>query len=169
MSGDNTFERHLAAEQAFLVAFVRALGVPVADAGDVVQNANVYLVRHRDDFVPGTNFRAWASRVVRYRCLHYFREQRRRPMINISEEALDLVGAEMLEQYDETAAQLVKLRRCLERLSPESRLLLDAVYKHGQTLKEYAARNDMSHDAARKAISRVREALKTCIERSRSD
>lgn len=158
------FDEHIAREQGFLEALVRTIGVPPSDAPDVLQAANLYLVESRDRYRPGTNFRAWAAQVVRYRCLSYFRERKRRPMVNISEQVLDLLADELVEQFDETEAQLERLGHCLAKLPDEHRDLLAAVYGGGRSLKEHATRTHQSHAAVRKTISRVRQSLKSCIE-----
>lgn len=160
----NGFDSLISHEQRFLLALIRTIGIPVSDAPDVLQSANLYLLENRAKYRPGTNFRAWAARVVRYRCLNYFRERKRRPIVNISEQALDLMADELVDQFDETEAHLERLRYCLGRLTDEHRALLTAVYGAGHSLKEHAAHTRKSHTAVRKTISRIRQTLKSCIE-----
>ncbi|MFC5050879.1 sigma-70 family RNA polymerase sigma factor [Rubritalea spongiae] len=159
------FSQLLAGEQGFLHALIRSLGVPSSDSADVLQAANMYLIENADKFETGTNFRAWAAQVTRYRCLNYFRSQKRRPMVNLSEQALDLITEEVCRQYDETAQQLSHLDQCLKKLPFEHASLIHAIYTEGQSLKEYAHSHKKSHTAVRKTISRVRQLLKDCIER----
>ncbi|WP_435692340.1 sigma-70 family RNA polymerase sigma factor [Rubritalea sp.] len=159
------FEQLLAGEQGFLHALIRSLGVPSSDSADVLQAANIYLIENVEKFEAGTNFRAWAAQVTRYRCLNYFRTEKRRPMVNLSEQALDLITEEVCRQYDETAQQLSHLDQCLKKLPPEHSSLIHAIYTEGQSLKDYANAQKKSHSAVRKTISRVRQLLKDCIER----
>lgn len=159
-----TFSELITREQGFLEALVRTIGVPPSDAPDVLQAANLYLVENQAKYQPGTSFRAWAAQVVRYRCLNYFRERKRRPLVNISEQVLDLIAEELVGQFDETEAQLDRLQQCLAKLPAEHRELLAAVYGAGNSLKEYAAHTRKSHAAVRKTISRIRQTLKACIE-----
>jgi RNA polymerase sigma-70 factor, ECF subfamily len=138
--------------------------VPASDVHDVLQDANLYLVKNQGNYRPGTNFRAWAAQVVRYRCLIYFRARKRRPMINLSEQALDLIAEEVIDQFDESEAQWRRLRHCLAKLPVEHRDLVAATYSGELSLKDYAAKSNKSHAAVRKTISRVRQILKSCIE-----
>lgn len=158
------FDSLIAREQDFLKALVRTIGVPPSDVLDVLQDANLYLVDNQGKFRPGTNFRAWASQVVRYRCLNYFRARHSRPIINISEQVLDLIADELVAQFDENEAQLARLHHCLAKLPVEHRRLLAAVYGDGDSLKLLATRTRKSHAAVRKTISRLRQNLKSCIE-----
>lgn len=164
-STHSTFEQLLAQEQDFLRLLIRTIGVAPSDAHDVLQETNIYLINNSANFELGTNFRAWASKVARYRCLQYFREQKRRPMVNLSEQAIDLITEEVCEQYEETERQLRKLNLCIDKLPLEHAEMLNATYKQGLSLKDYAKNTRKSHMAVRKTMSRVRHALKECIEK----
>lgn len=158
------FSQLLTAEQEFLRALIRTIGVPASDVGDVLQDANLYLVANQTKYLPGTNFRAWAAQVVRFRSLNYFRSKKRRPMVNLSEQALDLIAGEVVIRFDENHARLQKLGHCLSKLPDDQRELLESVYAKGRSLKVLARTRRCSHAAMRKTISRIRQALKACIE-----
>ncbi|BCX49054.1 DNA-directed RNA polymerase sigma-70 factor [Haloferula helveola] len=158
------FSDLLTGEQDFLRALIRTIGVPASDVADVLQDANLYLVSHQGKYIPGTNFRAWAAQVVRFRSLNYFRSRKRRPMVNLSEQALDLIAGEVVLRFDETHSRLQKLGQCLAQLTEEQRQLLAAVYGKGISLKDLAHARRSSHAAVRKTVSRIRQALKACIE-----
>lgn len=145
-------------------ALIRTIGVPASDEGDVLQDANLYLVENQTKYLPGTNFRAWAAQVVRFRSLNYFRSKKRRPMVNLSEQALDLITGEMVLRFDENQARLRTLDQCLAKLTEDQRQLLDSVYAKGMPLNDLARARRCSHAAIRKTISRIRQALKSCIE-----
>lgn len=164
-SAHATFEQLLAQEQDFLRLLIRTIGVPPSDASDVLQEANIFLINNASQFELGTNFRAWTSKVVRFRCLQYFRAQKRRPMVNLSEQAIDLITEEVCEQYEETERQLKKLNHCIEKLPLEHAELLHATYRDGISLKDFAKNTRKSHMAVRKTMSRIRHALKDCIEK----
>lgn len=158
------FGHLLIGEQEFLRALIRVIGVPASDVGDVLQDTNLYLVENQTKYLPGTNFRAWAAQVARFRCLNYFRSKKRRPMVNLSEQALDLITGEVLLRFDENNARLRTLDRCLAKLPEDHRQLLDLVYAKGLPLNELARARRCSHAAIRKTVSRIRQALKSCIE-----
>ncbi len=158
------FRELLTQEQEFLRVLIRTIGVPASDVLDVLQDANLYLIENQEKYILETNFRAWAAQVVRYRSLNYFRSKKRRPMVNLSEEALDLIAGEMAIRFEDNNTRLQGLSYCLTKLSDDQRKLLEDVYRHGHSIKNLARLRKCSHAALRKAISRIRQALKICIE-----
>lgn len=161
---EKNFSQLLTAEQEFLRALIRTIGVPASDVPDVLQDANLYLVENQTKYLTGTNFRAWAAQVVRFRSLNYFRTKKRRPMVNLSEQALDLIAGEIVLRFDENHARLQKLGQCLAKLPDDQRELLNSVYAKGNSLKDLARAKRCSHAAMRKTVSRIRQILKACIE-----
>lgn len=161
---DLSFSELITREQDFLLALIRTIGVPRSDAGDVLQDANLYLIENQEKYEAGTNFRAWAAQVVRYRTLGYFRSKGRSKMTYISDEAIDSVVAETVDGFDLMEARLPQLRHCMKKLDGDQAELLRSVYTSSSTLKELAALGGQSHSAVRKTVSRIRQKLKLCIE-----
>ena len=139
----------------------------MSDVPDVLQEANLYMVEHQENFIPGTNFRAWAAQVLRFRILQYFRQSSHRNLSHLSEEALEAIAVEAAGHYDTIEPRLQRLNQCLKRLTPGQTQLLSAVYSTGKNLKELAKEAGQSHVALRKTISRIRILLKQCIENRR--
>jgi len=160
----NCFHELLECEQGFLRALIRTIGIPGPDVDDVLQDANLYLVANQSKFLPGTHFRAWAAQVVRFRTLSYFRARKRRPTVNLSEQALDLIAGEVVRQFDQQQARLDRLPGCLEKLPEEQRQLMFSFYRDGESLKKLARTRGCSHAAMRKTVSRIRQWLEACIE-----
>lgn len=158
-----SFSELLIREQEFLRSLIRAIGVPSSDVPDVLQDANLYLIENQGKYEPGTNFRAWAAQVTRYRCLNYFRARKRRPMVNLSEQALDLIVDEVANSFDELRPRLRGLKHCLDKLGEDQRELLSQVYAKGLSLKQVAQQRKATHGAVRKTMSRVRQMLRECI------
>src|SRR5690349_17950183 len=68
-NSDEQFLRLFLANQRALYAYILTLVPSIADAEDVFQEMNVTLWRIREEFTPGTNFRAWASKVAYHKVL----------------------------------------------------------------------------------------------------
>ncbi len=85
-------------------------------------------------------------------------------MVNLSEQALDLIAGETALRFDENHARLERLGHCLAKLPEDHRQLLEAVYAKGRSLKDLARTKRCTHAAMRKTISRIRQTLKACIE-----
>jgi len=157
------FSGLISGEQGFLRALIRTIGVPQSDVQDVLQDANLYLVQNQSKFKPGTNFRAWAAQVVRYRCFNYFRRNKKSKLFIDSEEVIDLLVAESVDFYEEVQPRLLRLKVCLSKLGAPQLQLISAVYVKGKTLKQIAQDYGRSHAAVRKMVSRIRILLKECI------
>ncbi|MFI4874717.1 MAG: sigma factor-like helix-turn-helix DNA-binding protein, partial [Blastopirellula sp. JB062] len=57
------------------------------------------------------------------------------------------------------------LRDCVEQLPPKSRQIISCRYADGWKAPDLAAHFDMTSAAVRQALVRIRDQLKTCIER----
>ena len=57
------------------------------------------------------------------------------------------------------------LRRCLDKLPAKSRRLIDFHYDLGITSVGIARKMEMNADAVRRALFRLREQLRKCVER----
>lgn len=158
------FNEAITHEQDFLRALARMIGVPDSDVGDVLQETNLYLVQNQSDFVPGTNFRAWAAKVLRYRCMSYFRSVKRSKTVNLSGETLEIIIMESMMKFDVIQTRMERLRTCMNQLNAQQLQLLLSVYIEGKNLKQLAKASDQSHTALRKSISRIRLMLKKCIQ-----
>lgn len=158
------FDRELVMQQSFLASLIRTLGVPASDTNDLLQSTNLYLLENRHLYQDGTNFRAWAAQVARYRCMNFFRNRSTRPTVELNEESAAAVTEELMQSHEETEEQMRHLRDCLKKLTRSQLQLVRAVYESGVSLKDYAISSHISHEAARKMISRIRIQLKECVE-----
>lgn len=82
--GPAEFAAHL--EESFRTFWLIAVGI-VKDgslAEDVVQEAAVVALGKLGDFEPGTNFRAWMGRTIRYVALNFGRKEGRRRTVGLS-------------------------------------------------------------------------------------
>ena len=64
------------AQQTLYACILSLLPDRVA-ANDVLQETNLTLWHKAEDFEPGTNFLAWATRIARYHVLNYRRKRQR--------------------------------------------------------------------------------------------
>ena len=164
-AGSAAFSQLLILEQEFLRALIRTIGVAPSDVADVLQDANLYLVENQSKFVPGTNFRAWAAQVARYRCMNYFRTRKNRPMVALSDEILEMITTEVVDTFDDFRIRSKGLQHCMSKLPEDQRELLAKVYGQNESLKEVAEQQGASYVAVRKTISRIRHALRNCIRK----
>ncbi|MBN1395089.1 MAG: sigma-70 family RNA polymerase sigma factor [Pirellulales bacterium] len=133
------------------------------DAEDVLQEANLVLWRKFDQYRQGTNFFAWACRIVRYEVLKH-REKSARAASLLDPDVLDRLAelaATQVEHLDEQHRQA--LVDCMKRLSPGDRELMHHRYAEALTVKAMAAAMNRSPNAVSQSLGRVRRLLLDCI------
>jgi len=80
-TGLTEFVAELTRHQPRLRGLVRCLLFDRKDAEDVLQDANLTLVRKSADYRPGTDFWAWASQVARYQVLTHCKRLKRDKLV----------------------------------------------------------------------------------------
>ncbi len=112
-------------QHSLYVYIVTLIGNPT-DAHNVLQDVNLVLWEKFDQFQPGTNFRAWAREVARYRVLRY-RQMRANDAPMLDSRVLEAVAAQFDSTepiQDELYTEL--LVGCVEQLSNADRELIRA-------------------------------------------
>ncbi len=156
----------LTEHQALLRGYIRVLIPNASDVRDVLQNTNLALWEHREDFESGSNFKAWAFAVARYRALEHHRKMRRNHHLVFDDEVLDLLSQSANDAQDvaHLERKQLALDRCLDELKPEDRALVTSRYSETTTLEEYSRRDGRTPGSLRVALNRLRHTLRLCIE-----
>lgn len=156
------FVQLLTGHQALLRGYIRALIPSASDVGDVLQNTNLALWQRRKEFVPGSNFKAWAFTLARYRALEHRRALRRDRRLVFDDELLDLLAktAESGLDAERLNRRRHALNHCLKQLKDRDRALLASRYAGGCTLEEYALADGRSPGSLRVILNRLRTLLR---------
>lgn len=161
---EESFVALITRHQTTLLAYLLALVPNPPDAEDILQRANVVIWRKRDQFEPGTNFRAWAFSVSRWEALAFFKERKRENWLVFDEGLAGLVGDKLAAIPDgESDAMLEALRNCLGRLSDSHRGMILDRYQSGRSLKDCAKRFNRSENGLKVTLHRIRIELRRCI------
>ena len=164
---DQTYERFvqlLVQNEPGLRAFVRSLVPRWEDVDEVMQEATLVAWRKFAQFQEGSNFLAWAGAIARFEALKNLRKHSRDRLV-FSDDVLELVAQEAIEESAALERERRALEECLSRLDPPQRDLLRVSYEPGVRLHEMAARAGKSVQAFYKTIQRLRQLLLECIER----
>ncbi len=127
-----------------------------AEADDLLHDAVVNILAGRGGFTPGTNFAAWAHRVLRNRYLSLAR--RRRELVGIEDIPPPAVAG---AQADSLAIK--ELQRALARLPAEQREVLFMVALRGMRYDEVAEATGVALGAAKSRIFRARGSLRAWL------
>ena len=164
MNKQENFVAELIELQPRLYSFVLSLLANRNDADDVLQQANLVLIRKQSQFEPGTDFSAWARQIAFYE-VQTFRKRRARNLVQLS----DLVVQQLAQEADssifshEASATRSALRHCLDKLTASRRKLIEQRYA-GIKVQELAKQSSTTVGAVSQKLFRIRAALTKCIE-----
>jgi RNA polymerase sigma-70 factor (ECF subfamily) len=150
-----------------LYAYILTLLANHTDAEDVLQEASLVMWDKFDEQHPPDNFIAWGCRIAYFKVLDFCKKNQRR-RVCFSEAMLKRVSETMVEQASslELDERREALARCIEKLAPKQRDLLVRRLARGATTQSTAVEVGRSVDAVYKALSKIRQTLFDCVNRS---
>ncbi|MDB5413378.1 MAG: polymerase subunit sigma-70 [Rubritepida sp.] len=126
-----------------------------ADAEDLVQAAVTNALAAQASFEPGTNFRAWMTRIMRNRFFSNFR--RRRETVDLDDAPASLMGR---SGGQEENIAMKELRANLARLPADQRLVLLMISVQGLSYEEASAQLGVAVGTLKCRVFRARKQLK---------
>lgn len=157
------FVGQIARHQAALHAYIISLMPGMDGVDDVLQETNLVLWEKRKTFQAGTNFRAWACAIARFKVMGHRQKLAQLGFQMLEEDLADQLASECEAELDEFDERLRALNRCLGRLQDKERGLIEHRYFSGHTLDEYASQCGRPVNSLRVSLFRIRAALKKCI------
>ena len=158
--------------QPMLAAYARALmkgNVHAAD--DLVQETMLTACSRIDDFRDDGDFAAWLRGIARLKAMEAWRKGRKNELIQ-DPEVLDGME-ETFTLFDQSASEdswveqaKDRLSGCLQKLNEGLRSIVRLVYESGVEIRVASARLQISEDAAYQRLSRARDLLRQCVQRS---
>ncbi|MFM8282760.1 MAG: sigma-70 family RNA polymerase sigma factor [Planctomycetaceae bacterium] len=150
--------------QPAVSAFITGLVRDFRDRDDVLQEVAVAVIESFDRYDPARPFVPWAIGVARNQVGLYLR-RRGRDRLCFDSAALDRVEAAFAGVPVEDLDRLDRLRECIRELDGRARRLCELRY--GDDLKPAAIAPlvGMTANTVAKALQRVRDRLRACIER----
>ncbi|MBI1372351.1 MAG: sigma-70 family RNA polymerase sigma factor [Phycisphaera sp.] len=158
----NEFVKQLIDVQPQMYSFVLSLTADATATADIVQEANVVMWEKRDDFTPGTEFRAWAFTIARWQAMAHFKRVKRQRMV-FSDDVIRKLEQTVSETADSVPTALAALQSCLEKLTPHQREILDVRYGNDRSVVDAAAALKRPVQSLYQALYRIRQLLTDCI------
>lgn len=160
------FLAHFLRHQDDIRAVIGSMARDPALADDIFQDVALVLWKKFDEFDATRSFGAWARGIAVRQVWQSF-DRRRRAPVSFAPETMDAL-LRAFDEEPEPSADVEReeaLRRCIAKLPDKSRRLLEMRYEARLKLREMAERLSTTLDATHKALSRLRDALRRCIER----
>lgn len=158
------FVQLLTDHQEALRCYIGSMVPGCADERDILQEVNLVLWEKMTDFEMGTNFKAWAFSIARFKVLNYQKKQKRHSWLIFNNDVLDALDqTDHNREPEHLSTQRIALRKCLSNLKPKDLALLKARYVLEKPLLEYSQEANRSEAGLRVSLHRLRTILKKCI------
>ena len=151
--------------QPIVSAFVTSVVRDFQDRDDVLQEIAVAALDSFEKYDPDRPFVAWVMGIARNQVGLYLR-QRRRDRLVFDEETTRCLAQAFLELPDSENRKLDALAHCLKALEGRARQLCQLRYREDLKPAAIAERIGMSANGVAKALQRVRDQLRQCVERA---
>lgn len=148
-----------------LRAFVFSLLPNMQACEEVVQDTLLLLWEKRDEKRSGSNMKAWAFKIARFKVMSWRRDRARENFVWFSDDVLLEIAAESEAAAEEHVVRMEALGNCLAKLREEDLALLRMRYSHGVSLTDLSKSRGECPNRLHKQISRLRAALRHCIEK----
>src|SRR5687768_9000539 len=157
------FVQLFAKYQRGVQAYIWTLVPNRSDSDDLMQETSVSLWRKWPEFDRERDFFRWACGIAFIEVLRYRRNTASKRMW-FSEELIETLAVEFVDNSDLYEARTVALQSCLEQLDERDRKIIEARYRDGVTIQEVAEELRRPVSTLYKTVSRIRDRLYMCIE-----
>lgn len=150
--------------QPAVSAFITTVVRDFADRDDILQEVAVAVLESFASYDDARPFTPWAIGVARNQIGLYLR-RRRRDRHTFDSDAMAAVADACGGITAEEMRHLDHLQECIRRLDPRSHRLCELRYRDDLKPAAIAAALEMSANAVSKALQRIRDQLRSCVER----
>ncbi len=147
-------------------AFISSLVRDFQDRDDILQETAVAVLHSYDRYDPARPFVAWAMGIARLQTLSHLRKKGADKLV-FDSAAVDAI-ATAIAQDSAMDARLEYLHDCARRLDPDATELCRLRYTLDLKPAAIAERLGQSANTVAKALQRVRDRLRDCIEHKAS-
>lgn len=156
------FVQLLAKHQSALSSFVGSLVPSHADVDDIMQETSLALWKKWGEYDVSRDFFRWACGVAHIQVLRH-RRKSATDRLWFSEELIELLSFEMLEQTDLFELRRDALDSCVRKLPTGDRAVIELRYQSGMTVDRVAESLGKTSRTVHRMLSRIRRMLYQCI------
>lgn len=153
--------------QPTVSAFVTSIVRDFQDRDDVLQDIAVAVVESFDRYDSSRPFNGWALGIARNQVLLYLRRKGRERHV-FDTAMVEVIAQTFANLPGQEGRMLDHLEGCVELLDAESKRLCALRYELDLKPADIAARVKSSANAVSKALQRIRDRLRACVERKAS-
>ena len=161
------FLRLLGEHERRLAIYVTGLITCPQDAQDIIQEGKIVMWRQFHQFELGTNFAAWARKILFYQILAYRRKSKRIAASALSDRMLEILSeeSESAIREDRWIKREKALDDCVEKLPKDHRDILEMRYRDESSIERISHHTERTEGAIYRLLSRLRKNLYDCVEK----
>jgi RNA polymerase sigma-70 factor (ECF subfamily) len=157
--------RLLTQNDRWLAAYVYSLVHNQPDAEDILQDCKMVMWKQFHTFHEGTNFRAWARKIVTFHILNFPRSTAKRSTEALDEAFIEAISAEIDRNANQLDRRSEALQTCLRKLPEAHRKVIVLRYFEDRDIEEIATATGQTATAVYRLLSRIRQVLNDCVNR----
>ncbi|MBI1375096.1 MAG: sigma-70 family RNA polymerase sigma factor [Phycisphaera sp.] len=154
--------RQLMAAQSRLYAYIASLVHNPDQAHDILQEANVVMLRKLDEVGQDVEFLAWAHKVCYFEVRGHLRDQAR-DRLRFDETLLERIAEAARQRTGSFEPRVRALFECLDELPDHQRKLIEQRYMADGSVQGMAEALGRPYGSVRQAIYRTRQVLIECV------
>ncbi|MBI1375074.1 MAG: sigma-70 family RNA polymerase sigma factor [Phycisphaera sp.] len=156
------FAARLTACQSRLFAYITAMVPDRNQAHDILQQANLAMLRKADEYDSSRDFVGWACKVAYFEVLAY-RRGRARDRHRFDERFLEVISRDAESRVASHDRRGAALADCMGKLNAGQRDLIDQRYTSGRSVDDLASHFSRTTAAISQMLYRIRAALAECV------
>jgi RNA polymerase sigma-70 factor (ECF subfamily) len=157
--------RQLVRHERLLHAYIFSQVSSWSVAEEILQETYLRMFERIDEWDASRDLYPWACGFAHYQVLTY-RNRTRRERLQFSQTFVEKVAHMQQGRSDHLQLRVEALEHCMEQLGSDDKKLLELAYRGDLAVDEVARQMERTVAATYQALSRVRKALKNCVERS---
>jgi RNA polymerase sigma-70 factor (ECF subfamily) len=158
------FVQNLPALRGFVLSLVSDFSL----VDDIVQETFLVVTAKAGEFRRGSNFRAWAWTIARFKTLQIL-DKCSKPEDRFPSDVIEALCAHEAAEHWPGEEQIRCLNDCIQELAPRAREAVGLRYQQAHRPPEIARRMGWTVDAVHVALARARVFLRECVTRRMSE
>ena len=146
-------------------AYVRSLLLSSQDVDDLMQNIGLKCWHKFDQFDPEgsvLDFTRWCCVISRFEVLR-FRRSKARDRLVLSDEVISLLAADAEQRLEQSEAERLALRDCLNKMADPDRRLLLSVHTAGDSISRIASESNQKTRRLYSRVNMLRSKIADCV------
>jgi RNA polymerase sigma-70 factor, ECF subfamily len=162
-SKEADFFRLYISNQKRIYNYILLMVPSIMDAEDILQETLTTLWSKFDEFEKGSNFAAWSRQIAHFKVLSYYHNKKHNAVFRFDQAMLERIGSYQSELMEKEDNRLFALRKCIQKLDEQDRVVVHMRYVEDKSLKEIAHTVNRTVNAVYKQFSKVHEFLIVCV------